>query len=1125
MDCVAPYGSTATTTTITGLNNGTLYQFDVMAINGVGTSSDSNLASTRPMGVLFQETFESLTNGSISGQNGWVLGGSTGWTVGPGNGGKIVTRDSSGQSSVCTFQTDYIANGASSYANQRVQVDFMTPSTLGSGTYIPQVWLRRSASSGDGGGYFVYQLNGSWQIATHAANAGCAFTDQVTAAQTITTNTWYRFEAEAVNDTNGNPVVRAWIYPVGSSRSAAPLLTWTDTSKTFASGFFGLGSNQGSNPIVNYDNVVVNGTTNDDVQITAPARAVVGAPTTATLAIVDEPGASATFYIPYIQTSTTLSVSATVGPSILPSNGGVKFTLNAGLPSERSIVVMSSPFSASFTALAKGIYTLDAYVVNASQVVQTGGGRHDQAISIGIGDIITAVGDSITAGHNGADYATTTVWTAAAAGSVSTDNRNYPQHGPGPVGTNGRYRIGYLRELNNELTSYYGYPVFIMNEGRYGYTSQEYINYMAESQWSSRESALSPNKALVHLSANDAFNHGGTALTPAQVQSNLQTIINTLGNTYGIASSSIFLARTSYYNDATLDPTIQTYLPKISTLVSINSLTAGPDFHAYYAQYFGTQYDDTIHPNTLGFTNMARLWAISMMPPKNLTVSQNQGTVTIGWDSLASVESSITRYYLRRGTSPGIYTATTTLSATSTTLTGLTEGQTYYFAVAGNDNDTTLPAPNTTRNSAEVSITYDTTPPVASAIAATSAASTSATVTWTTNEGASTRVEYGLTSSYTATTTEIDTLPRVTSHSAGVSSLRACTRYHYRIRSKDSGQNETVGGDNTFQTSGCIGSASIAAATNAALTTSGGIVALTSGTANFAMTVPSGAASTTATFQILQTDKTTTLGAAPTPSGFSVAVSHMYQLDALTDATTTLPSFSQPITLAITYTASDISGLSESTLKIMRWSGSAWQDTSGACSVSTSAKTVTCATTQFSLYGLFGQPSSSSGSSASSPAATPATQVGGNGPPLSLARVVTGDVPSQPLSAATSTSFVAAGASVIMFTRDLRTWDTGDDVLRLQRFLNAHGYAVAVVGPGSPGHEVSRFGRGTRRALILFQEAHRDEILSALHLKRGTGLFGPSTRAVVNRLLTIEAIQRELSLLVQKVRQLQAGVR
>ena len=212
---------------------------------------------------------------------------------------------------------------------------------------------------------------------------------------TLNTNTWYTAETQVINDSSGNPVIDLYVYSQGGTRPAVPTLTWTDTSKKFLSGYFGLGVN---NTLVSYDNVIVGYNDNSALNITTPARSVSTAPNVATLAITDEGG---TFYIPYIQTSTTLSVSATAGASYVPSGGGVEFVLNQGLSGQQTLYSVggSSPYSVNFTNLAKGTYTLDAYIVDSNKVVQSGAYNHDSETDIGIGDIITAIGDSITAGY------------------------------------------------------------------------------------------------------------------------------------------------------------------------------------------------------------------------------------------------------------------------------------------------------------------------------------------------------------------------------------------------------------------------------------------------------------------------------------------------------------------------------------------------------------------------------------------------------------------------------------------------------------------------------------------------------------------------------------------------------
>ena len=89
-----------------------------------------------------------------------------------------------------------------------------------------------------------------------------------------------------------------------------------------------------------------------------------------------------------------------------------------------------------------------------------------------------------------------------------------------------------------------------------------------------------------------------------------------------------------------------------------------------------------------------------------------------------------------------------------------------------------------------VNLTYinDITGPTVSAVSSTPT-SAGATITWTTNEDSSSKVDYGLTNSYGSTTTETDTTTRVQTHSVTLSGLSSCTTYHYRARSIDAALN------------------------------------------------------------------------------------------------------------------------------------------------------------------------------------------------------------------------------------------------------------------------------------------------------------------------------------------------
>lgn len=92
----------------------------------------------------------------------------------------------------------------------------------------------------------------------------------------------------------------------------------------------------------------------------------------------------------------------------------------------------------------------------------------------------------------------------------------------------------------------------------------------------------------------------------------------------------------------------------------------------------------------------------------------------------------------------------------------------------------------------------DITPPVISSISANNITNSSATIIWTTNERATSQVEYGTTTSYGSSTSLSSTF--FTSRGRTISGLQPSTTYHFRVKSADASGNLAVSGDNIFTT-------------------------------------------------------------------------------------------------------------------------------------------------------------------------------------------------------------------------------------------------------------------------------------------------------------------------------------
>jgi Leucine-rich repeat (LRR) protein len=173
-------------------------------------------------------------------------------------------------------------------------------------------------------------------------------------------------------------------------------------------------------------------------------------------------------------------------------------------------------------------------------------------------------------------------------------------------------------------------------------------------------------------------------------------------------------------------------------------------------------------------------------------ITQTTATITWTTDEPASsqVEYGLTTSY--GSTTP---LDSSLLTSHSVTLNDLDENTTYHYRVKSKD------ASENEAVSADQTLTTapDTTPPAVSAVSASDITPWTATITWTTDELATSEVEYGLTTTYGSTAFPL--LPAlVTSHSVSLSGLDENTTYHYRVKSKDASDNEAVSADYTFTT-------------------------------------------------------------------------------------------------------------------------------------------------------------------------------------------------------------------------------------------------------------------------------------------------------------------------------------
>ena len=185
------------------------------------------------------------------------------------------------------------------------------------------------------------------------------------------------------------------------------------------------------------------------------------------------------------------------------------------------------------------------------------------------------------------------------------------------------------------------------------------------------------------------------------------------------------------------------------------------------------------------------------LPPviSNINITSiTTNSATISWDT-DEPATSLVKYGTTSGSYPYTKEDTSYTTSHSISLTDLSASTTYYFVVNSTDKA------NNSAQSSEYSFKTkepDTIPPVISNITVSAITGSAATITWKTDEPATSQIEYGLTTSY-GSSTPLDT-SLVTEHTQTITSLESNTTYHFRVKSKDASNNEAVSEDNTFTT-------------------------------------------------------------------------------------------------------------------------------------------------------------------------------------------------------------------------------------------------------------------------------------------------------------------------------------
>ena len=184
----------------------------------------------------------------------------------------------------------------------------------------------------------------------------------------------------------------------------------------------------------------------------------------------------------------------------------------------------------------------------------------------------------------------------------------------------------------------------------------------------------------------------------------------------------------------------------------------------------------------------------------DITISGITDTkVTISWatdeSATSNIEYSPDTSYGYSFPSPSDTSADETRH--SLTLSGLSHDTTYHFQVKSTDaSGNEAISGDQTFTTTTVSLPADNTPPVISNVTDSDVTDTGAIIIWTTDEAATSQIEYGATAGYSLSTTFDANL--VNTHSVNLTGLTANTTYHYRVKSKDAAGNESMSADYSF---------------------------------------------------------------------------------------------------------------------------------------------------------------------------------------------------------------------------------------------------------------------------------------------------------------------------------------
>ncbi len=257
-------------------------------------------------------------------------------------------------------------------------------------------------------------------------------------------------------------------------------------------------------------------------------------------------------------------------------------------------------------------------------------------------------------------------------------------------------------------------------------------------------------------------------------------------NQSGDEDCSQFYANGSGWNDLPCSSTLNYYIVEYGAPGNLPNV-ASDTLDITLSADVTTQAPTLTSPTSTSTQNTLQLtYSLPEVPTAgSVTVLFNDGTTTttLTMSDSQSVDTAV-----------NLASLSSTTGVAATTAASLADG-TYTVTLSYQDY-----LGNPASTDVETVVVIDTTGPVISGISVVIRHPPGANITWTTDEDATSHIEYGLTDAYGSDTTLDEDLN--SSHTQTITSLSQVTTYHYRIISEDTLGNSTTTTNYVFTTSG-----------------------------------------------------------------------------------------------------------------------------------------------------------------------------------------------------------------------------------------------------------------------------------------------------------------------------------